>query len=100
MQSRFDDLQSKIQSVEDDEVRRVGELNTTLNLANERIGSSTQDVLLYTDIGAVLADAVYPPNGAPAAAGSDELARRIRGREVRLFDDRGGGIRIKFELWG
>lgn len=53
--------------------------------------SSTQDLLLYTDIGVVLADAVFPP-GQPMAATADELARRVRGRPDRLFDDRGNRL--------
>lgn len=54
--------------------------------------ASTQDILLYADIGTVLADAAFPATSAPMATGADELAQRIRTREPRHFDERGNRL--------
>jgi len=49
LQSRLDGLESKVQSVQDSDVSRIAELTTSLNMANERIGSTSQDILKQTE---------------------------------------------------
>ncbi|HLQ76616.1 MAG TPA: hypothetical protein VK210_04645 [Terriglobia bacterium] len=46
MDSRMDALQTKIQAVQDDETARIADLTTSLNMANERIGATSQDIIL------------------------------------------------------
>jgi len=49
LQSRLDGLESKVQAVQDSDVSRISELTTSLNMANERIGSTSQDILKQTE---------------------------------------------------
>ena len=48
MEERMNEMQSRIQSLQDDESTRLAELTNNLNSANERIGATSQDVLLQT----------------------------------------------------
>jgi len=48
MESRMDSLQSKIQAVQDNDTARIADLTTSLNMANERIGATSQDIIQQT----------------------------------------------------
>jgi hypothetical protein len=48
MQSRIDDLQGRIQSLQNDETARIADLTTNLNMANERIGATSKDIIKQT----------------------------------------------------
>jgi outer membrane murein-binding lipoprotein Lpp len=48
MEARMDEMQSKIQSLQDDETSRIAELATNVNAANERIGVTSQDIIQQT----------------------------------------------------
>jgi hypothetical protein len=48
MEARMDEMQSKIQSLQDEEVTRIAELTTNVNAANERIGATSQDIMAQT----------------------------------------------------
>jgi hypothetical protein len=49
MQSRIDGLESKLQSVQDTDINRIAELTTSLNMANERIGATSKDIIRQTE---------------------------------------------------
>jgi hypothetical protein len=49
MQSRLDGLESKVQAVQDSDVNRIAELTTSLNMANERIGATSKDIIKQTE---------------------------------------------------
>jgi len=48
MEARMDEMQSRIQSLQDDETARIAELATNINAANERIGTTSQDIMQQT----------------------------------------------------
>lgn len=48
IESRMDEMQGKIQSLQADENARIAELTTNVNAANERIGATSQDIIQQT----------------------------------------------------
>jgi hypothetical protein len=50
---------------------------------------STQDILLYTDIGVSLAETVFPVGSTGMARRADEVANRLRNPATTLFDEHG-----------
>jgi cell pole-organizing protein PopZ len=48
MEARMDEMQTKIQSLQDEEATRMAELTTNVNAANERIGATSQDIMAQT----------------------------------------------------
>jgi hypothetical protein len=48
LESRIDEMQAKIQTLQNDESARIADLTTSVNTANERIGTTSQDIMLQT----------------------------------------------------
>ena len=53
MEKRMDEMQVRIQSLQDDESARIAELTNSLNSANERIGTTSQDIMQQTQKAAI-----------------------------------------------
>jgi len=48
MESRLEEMDSRIQSLQDQDAARIADLTTSLNQANERIGATSQDIIQQT----------------------------------------------------